>query len=97
MPDSLVLYFNCLREHKVPCSYLQDYGEVPAYLQLRCEAERRAQEEYDKLVKEQREQEAMQQLSDEERQAVLEVLEHSSSSCLKKKKNSRVSTDTWNH
>ncbi|KAM6900673.1 enkurin [Xenentodon cancila] len=52
----------------------KDYGQVPAYLQQRCEAERWAQEEYNRLVKEQREQDAMQQLSDEERQGVLEGL-----------------------
>lgn len=74
MCGSPVLCFNCWCEYKASCSFLQDYGEVPAYLQLRCKAERRAQDEYDRLVKEQREQEAMQQLSDEERQAVMEVL-----------------------
>lgn len=55
---------------------LQDYGEVPEYLQQRNEEEQRAQEAYDRCVKEQREQGAMKHLSDEERQAVLEVLEH---------------------
>ncbi|XP_070784551.1 enkurin isoform X2 [Enoplosus armatus] len=50
------------------------YGEVPEYLQQRNEEERRAQEEYDNFVKEQREQGAMKHLSDEERQAVLEGL-----------------------
>ncbi|XP_044033006.1 enkurin [Siniperca chuatsi] len=52
----------------------QHYGEVPEYLQQRNEEERRAQEEYDNFVKEQREQGAMKHLSDEERQAVLEGL-----------------------
>ncbi|XP_059183202.1 enkurin [Centropristis striata] len=50
------------------------YGEVPEYLQQRNEEERRAQEEYDNFVREQREQGAMKDLSDEERQAVLQGL-----------------------
>ncbi|KAL7373223.1 hypothetical protein ABVT39_001803 [Epinephelus coioides] len=50
------------------------YGEVPEYLQQRNEQERRAQEEYDEFVKEQREQGVMKHLSDEERRAVLEGL-----------------------
>ncbi|XP_042366712.1 enkurin [Plectropomus leopardus] len=50
------------------------YGEVPEYLQQRNDEERRAQEEYDNFVKEQREQGAMKHLSDEERHAVLEGL-----------------------
>ncbi|XP_069552655.1 enkurin isoform X1 [Brachyistius frenatus] len=49
----------------------KDYGEVPAYLQQRSEEERRALEEYDDFLKEQREQVAMKQMSDEERQAIL--------------------------
>lgn len=61
---------------KVSSSYLQHYGEVPEYLQQRNEQERRAQEEYDEFVKEQREQGVMKHLSDEERRAVLEVLKH---------------------
>ncbi|XP_036935029.1 enkurin [Acanthopagrus latus] len=52
----------------------KDYGEVPEYLQQRNEEEQRAQEAYDRCVKEQREQGAMKHLSDEERQAVLEGL-----------------------
>ncbi|KAI3355429.1 hypothetical protein L3Q82_018267 [Scortum barcoo] len=50
------------------------YGEVPEYLQQRNDEERRAQEQYDNFVKEQREQGAMKHLSDEERRAVLEGL-----------------------
>ncbi|XP_047468026.1 enkurin [Mugil cephalus] len=52
----------------------KDYGEVPEYLQQRNEEERRAQEEFNNFVREQREQGAMKHLSDEERQAVLEGL-----------------------
>ncbi|XP_018556259.1 enkurin [Lates calcarifer] len=52
----------------------KDYGEVPEYILQRSEEERRAQEEYDNFVREQREQGAMKHLSDEERQAVLEAL-----------------------
>ncbi|KAM9337382.1 enkurin [Symphorus nematophorus] len=52
----------------------KDYGEVPGYLLQRNEEERRAQEEYDNFVREQREQRAMKHLSDEERQAILEGL-----------------------
>lgn len=61
---------------KVASFYLQDYGEVPEYILQRSEEERRAQEEYDNFVREQREQGAMKHLSDEERQAVLEVPKH---------------------
>ncbi|XP_072234663.1 enkurin [Leuresthes tenuis] len=50
------------------------YGETPLYLQQRNEAERRAQEENDRLIREQREQGAMHYLSDEDRQAVLQGL-----------------------
>ncbi|XP_075936632.1 enkurin [Anarhichas minor] len=50
------------------------YGEVPEYLQQRKEDERRAQEEYEDFVKEQRERGAMKRLSDQERQATLEGL-----------------------
>ncbi|XP_068160417.1 enkurin isoform X1 [Antennarius striatus] len=53
---------------------VQDYGEVPEYLQQRNEDEQRAQEEYDNYVKDQREQGAMKYLSDEERHAILEGL-----------------------
>ncbi len=60
---------------QVSSSHFQHYGEVPDYLQQRNEEERRAQEEYDNFVKEQRERGAMKHLSDEERQAVLEVLQ----------------------
>uniref|UniRef100_A0A8C7WVD2 Enkurin domain-containing protein n=1 Tax=Oryzias sinensis TaxID=183150 RepID=A0A8C7WVD2_9TELE len=53
---------------------LQDYGEVPAYLQRRSEARWRSQEEHARLEKEREEQEAMQQLTEEERQAALQHL-----------------------
>ncbi|KAM7369686.1 hypothetical protein PAMP_010990 [Pampus punctatissimus] len=52
----------------------KDYGEVPEYLLQRNEDEQRAQEEYDKFVKEQTNQGAMSHLSDEERQSILERL-----------------------
>ncbi|RVE58599.1 hypothetical protein OJAV_G00195760 [Oryzias javanicus] len=52
----------------------KDYGEVPAYLQRRGEAEWRAREEHARLQKEQEEQEATQQLTEEERQAALQGL-----------------------
>ncbi|KAG7218497.1 hypothetical protein INR49_009374 [Caranx melampygus] len=52
----------------------KDYGEVPEYIVQRRERERRAQEEYDSYVKEQREQGAMTHLSEQERRAILEGL-----------------------
>ncbi|KAK9527513.1 hypothetical protein VZT92_014070 [Zoarces viviparus] len=52
----------------------KDYGEVPEYLQQRKEDERRAQEEYEDFVNEQRERGAMKCLSEQERQATLEGL-----------------------
>ena len=61
---------------KVSSTCFQHYGEVPVYLQQRNEEEQRTQEEYNNYVKEQREQGAMNHLSDEDRQAVLEVLKH---------------------
>ncbi|KAE8279691.1 Enkurin [Larimichthys crocea] len=50
------------------------YGEVPDYLQQRNEEERQAQEEYDNFVREQRERGAMNHLSDEKRQVILQTL-----------------------
>ncbi|KAM4544261.1 enkurin isoform 1-T1 [Fundulus diaphanus] len=47
------------------------YGEVPAYLRQRTEAEQKAQEEYERFV---REQNVMPQLSDEEQLAAIEGL-----------------------
>lgn len=52
----------------------KDYGEVPVYLQHRNVEQQRAQEAYDNYVREQKEQGAMKQLSDEERQSILERL-----------------------
>ncbi|PAA72437.1 hypothetical protein BOX15_Mlig006351g1 [Macrostomum lignano] len=49
----------------------KDYGEVPEYLKKRADEIRRAQEEYDNYVKEMRQRGAMQQLTDEERQAIV--------------------------
>ncbi|TMS08973.1 Enkurin [Larimichthys crocea] len=59
---------------KVCCFYSQHYGEVPDYLQQRNEEERQAQEEYDNFVREQRERGAMNHLSDEKRQVILQTL-----------------------
>ncbi|KAM3593917.1 uncharacterized protein V6R79_025432 [Siganus canaliculatus] len=52
----------------------KDYGEVPQYLLQRAEEQRRAQEEHDKLVREQREKGCLKQLSEEHRQTVLQDL-----------------------
>lgn len=52
----------------------KDYGETPEYLLQRNEEARRAQEEYDSYVKERMRQGAMKQLSDEERQSILQGL-----------------------
>nr|XP_046227533.1 enkurin [Scatophagus argus] len=52
----------------------KDYGKVPEYLQQRNEEEQQAQDEFNELVKEQRQEGAMKRLSDEERQAVLQGL-----------------------
>ncbi|CAL1597462.1 unnamed protein product [Knipowitschia caucasica] len=55
----------------------KDFGKVPVYL-LRHNAEKqKAQEEYDNYVKEQREKQAMKQLSEEERLDILEGLKQS--------------------
>ncbi|KAJ8396791.1 hypothetical protein AAFF_G00013900 [Aldrovandia affinis] len=54
----------------------KDYGQTPEYLQQRKEEERRAQEEYNKYVKEHLRQGAMKQLSEEERQATLQGLKN---------------------
>ncbi|KAF7708989.1 hypothetical protein HF521_018046 [Silurus meridionalis] len=52
----------------------KDYGKVPEYLKQRQEELRRAQEEYDRYVKKKRKEEAMMQLSEEERQDILHSL-----------------------
>ncbi|XP_031601661.2 enkurin [Oreochromis aureus] len=52
----------------------KDFGRVPAYLQQRSEAERRAREEYENFVKAEREQRAMKHMTQEERQAILKHL-----------------------
>lgn len=57
---------------KVSGSCLQDYGEVPAYLQWRIEARQRVQEKYENFVKEQQEQQIRKIF--EEQQDALEVL-----------------------
>lgn len=52
---------------------LQDYGEVPRYLQQRREEQQRAQEDFEDFVKDHREQGVLTNLSEDRRQAVLEV------------------------
>ncbi|XP_075067365.1 enkurin-like [Mixophyes fleayi] len=52
----------------------KDYGSTPEYLVKRNEEVRKAQEEYDAYVKERLKMGAMKQLSEEERQSVLEGL-----------------------
>lgn len=52
---------------------LQDYGEVPKYLQQRNQEQQRAQEEFENFMKDHKEQGAMTSLSEERRQVVLEV------------------------
>ncbi|XP_019740319.1 enkurin [Hippocampus comes] len=52
----------------------KSYGKVPEYLQHRNEEVHRSVDEYNKYLKEQMEQGAMRQLSEEERQANLESL-----------------------
>ncbi|XP_027013636.1 enkurin [Tachysurus fulvidraco] len=52
----------------------EDYGQIPQYLTQRQEEERRAQEEYDCYVKERMKDGAMKQLSEEERQDILNGL-----------------------
>ncbi|XP_069504260.1 enkurin [Ambystoma mexicanum] len=52
----------------------KDYGVTPEYLCKRNEEVRRAQEEYDTYVRERIKQGAMKQISDEERESVLEGL-----------------------
>ncbi|XP_023132226.1 enkurin [Amphiprion ocellaris] len=51
-----------------------DYGKIPTYLQQRNDEKLRAEEEYNRFVKDQREQGALRRLPDEERLAVLENL-----------------------
>lgn len=58
---------------KVSGSCLQHYGEVPEYLQKRNEEELQAQDDYERFVRERREQAAMKNLSEERRQAILKV------------------------
>ncbi|XP_075996510.1 enkurin-like isoform X2 [Genypterus blacodes] len=52
----------------------KDYGEIPKYLHQRNEETRRAQEDYDQYVKDQRRQGSMKQLSEAQRHAILEGL-----------------------
>lgn len=52
---------------------MQDYGAVPKYLQQRHQEQQRAQQDFEDFVKDSREQGAMINLSEERRQAVLEV------------------------
>lgn len=52
---------------------LQGYGEVPKYLQQRNQEQQRAEEEFENFMKDHKEQGAISNLSEERRQAVLEV------------------------
>uniref|UniRef100_A0AAY5L2G7 Enkurin domain-containing protein n=1 Tax=Esox lucius TaxID=8010 RepID=A0AAY5L2G7_ESOLU len=52
----------------------KDFGKTPEYLQQRAEEVRRAQEEYDKYIKEHMKQGAMKQLSEDERNNILQGL-----------------------
>ncbi|KAK2854444.1 hypothetical protein Q7C36_006313 [Tachysurus vachellii] len=52
----------------------EDYGQIPQYLTKRQEEERRAQEEYDCYVKQRMKEGAMKQVSEEERQDILNGL-----------------------
>ncbi|KAG7336427.1 hypothetical protein KOW79_001120 [Hemibagrus wyckioides] len=52
----------------------EDYGQIPQYLTQRQEEVRQAQEEYDRYIKERMKEGAMKQLSDEERQEILDGL-----------------------
>lgn len=53
---------------------MQDYGAVPKYLQQRKEEQQRAQKDFEDFVKEHREQGGLTNLSEDRRQAVLEVV-----------------------
>ncbi|KAK3572507.1 hypothetical protein QTP86_034298 [Hemibagrus guttatus] len=55
-------------------SETKDYGQIPQYLTQRQEEVRQAQEEYDRYVKERMKEGAMKQLSEEERQEILDGL-----------------------
>ncbi|KAM9333224.1 enkurin [Pholidichthys leucotaenia] len=52
----------------------KDYGKVPVYLQQRTEEAHRAQEEYNNMMKQQREQGPLKHLTEEEREAILKGL-----------------------
>lgn len=52
---------------------MQDYGEVPKYLQQRRQEQQRAQEDFENFVKDHKDQGTLTNLSEERRQAVLEV------------------------
>ncbi|KAJ8010104.1 hypothetical protein DPEC_G00071530 [Dallia pectoralis] len=54
----------------------KDFGKTPEYLQQRAEEVRRAQEEYNSYVKEHMKQGAMKQLSDDERNQILQGLKN---------------------
>lgn len=52
---------------------LQDYGVTPKYVTQRSEETKKAQEEYENSVLEYLKKKAMKQLSDEERECLLQV------------------------
>lgn len=75
-----------MRIHNLCLGRFQSYGKVPEYLRHRNEEVHRSVDEYNKYLKEQMEQGAMRELSEEERQANLEVLPVLKKATLKKKK-----------
>ena len=63
-PSYSTLFFLC---YCYNLSHVKEYGEVPAYLKQREQEMTEAQAEYDRLVKESLEKEAMAQLNDTKR------------------------------
>ena len=63
-PSYSTLFFLC---YSYNLSHVKEYGEVPAYLKQREQEMTEAQAEYDRLVKESLEKEAMAQLNDSKR------------------------------
>ncbi|XP_055006986.1 enkurin-like [Boleophthalmus pectinirostris] len=72
-----------------------DFGKVPAYLQHRNTEKQKAQELYDNYVKEQREKQAMKQLSEEERRDILEGLKKNWDRIHHEYQGLSVVIDTW--
>ncbi|KAL5497331.1 hypothetical protein EMCRGX_G013791 [Ephydatia muelleri] len=72
----------------------KEYGEVPAYLKQREQEMTEAQAEYDRLVKESLEKEAMAQLNDTKREEILEGLKKNWDDLHKQYQGLSVVTDT---